>query len=63
MANIADTFIDYLKASRAEMQKVKWPTRQETLRQTGVVIALSIIVSLFLGLADVVYQAVLKQII
>jgi preprotein translocase subunit SecE len=35
-----------------ELKKVVWPTRQETLRLTLIVIGLCLIVGLFLGLLD-----------
>ncbi len=35
--------------TRAELRKITWPTREETIRLTLVVIALSITLALFLG--------------
>ena len=40
---------------RTEMRKVVWPTRQETARLTGVVIAVSAVASIVLGLADLLF--------
>jgi preprotein translocase subunit SecE len=40
---------------RSEMRKVVWPTRQETARLTGVVLAVSAVASAILGLADFVF--------
>lgn len=36
-----------------ELKKVTWPTRQETIKLTAVVIAISIIVGVFIGGLDV----------
>lgn len=36
----------------AELKKVTWPTRQETIKLTAVVIALSVIVGMFVGGLD-----------
>jgi len=46
---------DYLSTTRAELQKVTWPTRQETLRLSGIVLGVTIVFSLALGLLDLVY--------
>ena len=46
----------YLAESQFELRKVVWPTREETLRTTLVIIAVVIILSLLLGLIDVVLK-------
>lgn len=45
--------IQFIKEVIAELKKVTWPTRQETMKLTAVVIALSIIVGLFIGGLDI----------
>jgi preprotein translocase subunit SecE len=47
---------EFLAESRFELRKVVWPTRQETMRTTWVVIAMVIALSLTLALFDVVIQ-------
>ncbi|OGH38091.1 MAG: preprotein translocase subunit SecE [Candidatus Levybacteria bacterium RIFCSPLOWO2_01_FULL_38_21] len=42
----------FLKEVQEELKKVVWPTREEVIRLTFVVIAVSLIVGLFLGGAD-----------
>jgi preprotein translocase subunit SecE len=37
-----------------ELKKVSWPTRQQTVSATMVVIVITIIVSFFLGIVDVI---------
>jgi len=37
---------------RAEFRKVTWPTRDQTIKQTGVVLVLVAIISVFLGVVD-----------
>jgi preprotein translocase subunit SecE len=41
---------------RAEMKKVIWPTREETVRLTTVVVAISVVVSAILFAADSLFQ-------
>ena len=47
--------IDYFTSTRAELQKVSWPTRQESVRLSGIVIAVTIVSSLALGAVDLIY--------
>jgi preprotein translocase subunit SecE len=41
---------------RSEVRKVVWPTRQQTMNMTAVVIALSAALGAFLGGIDFVFQ-------
>jgi preprotein translocase subunit SecE len=45
----------YLKETRIELKKVTWPTKQETVKLTTVVIAMSSIVALFIGGLDIMF--------
>lgn len=56
-------FINYLKESKAELGKVTWPTRQQAVNSTILVIVVSIVVAAFLGGADYVLNWALEQII
>ena len=51
---------EFLSESRFELRKVVWPTRQEALRQTGVVIVVVIVISLILAFFDLIIQWVIK---
>jgi preprotein translocase subunit SecE len=42
----------FLKDSRAELRRVVWPTRRETLQTTGVVFAAAVVVGLMLWFFD-----------
>lgn len=35
-----------------ELKKVSWPTKEETLRLTVVVVAISLIIGLYIGIID-----------
>jgi len=48
--------IEFLSESRFELRKVVWPTRQEAIRMTWVVIVVVIVLSLLLGGFDWVIQ-------
>jgi preprotein translocase subunit SecE len=42
----------FLKEVRQELKKVTWPTRQETVKYTIIVVAVSLAVAAFLGSVD-----------
>ncbi len=51
---------DFLSESRFELRKVVWPTRQEAIRMTWVVIVVVIILSLLLGGFDFLIQKLMQ---
>lgn len=55
--------IIFLKEVRVEMKKVNWPTRQETIKYTLIVIGVSIVVATFLGLIDMAFHALFREFI
>ena len=53
----------FLKEVRLEMKKVNWPSRQETIRKTLVVIGISVAIAIFLGAIDFVLTTLLNRFI
>ncbi len=51
----------FLKESRTELKKVTWPTREETVRYTMAVIAISLALAAVLGGADFIFKALLTK--
>jgi len=51
---------EFLSESRFELRKVVWPTRQEAIRTTWVVIVVVILVSLLLAGFDAIIQFAVK---
>ena len=49
---------DFLAESQFEMRKVVWPTRDETLKTTGIIMVVVIVLSLMLGLIDLILKSV-----
>lgn len=49
---MATTPTNFLREVRDELQKVVWPTRDEIIRLTVVVLLISLFVGLFLGGTD-----------
>lgn len=52
MNNPVSGLIDYLKSSRAELMKVTWPSRRDTIRYSVLVIAVSIVTAGFFAALD-----------
>ena len=53
----------FLKEVRSELAKVVWPTRQETIKLTAVVVGVSLAVGIFLGTIDFILTKVMELII
>jgi preprotein translocase subunit SecE len=53
----------FLREAKAELLKVNWPSRQQTINYTLMVIAISIVVALFLGGLDYFFGYILKTFI
>ena len=51
----------FLTESRQELKRVNWPRREETVRYTIFVIALSIAIAVLLGILDYIFIQVLQQ--
>jgi len=61
LKNIPQKLFLYLKEVRTEMKKVNWPTRQEILRYTLIVIGISVGVAIFLGGVDFAFTTILEK--
>lgn len=53
----------YFRGVRAELKKVIWPTKEETLKYSALVIVLSIISALVIYLFDFIIHGILQLII
>ncbi len=47
-----EKFIHFAKETRIELRKVVWPTREETLKTTGMIMIAVVIVAIFLWIVD-----------
>jgi len=55
--------IEFLKEARTELEKVTWPTRKEAVRLTTVVISVSVLVGVFIGVADFIFTKLMGLIV
>ena len=53
--------IKFLKEVRVELKRVTWPTRQQTIKYTLIVIGLSLGVAAFLGGLDFLFTYLLGK--
>lgn len=53
----------YIKETKSELKHVSWPTRQQTIAFTAIVVGLSIFVGILLGFFDYVFAFLLKYLI
>lgn len=60
---MAQSPVLFLREVRDELQKVIWPTREEAIRLTTLVLILSLLVGLFLGGADLIMTKVLEVVL
>jgi preprotein translocase subunit SecE len=60
---MATTPVVFLKEVRDELRKVVWPTRDEIIRLTGVVIIVSVGVGVFLGVVDFILTKIVGLLI
>jgi len=50
--------LEFLKETREELKKVVWPTREEVLGSTMVVLGAVVLISIFLYSVDHLFEAV-----
>jgi preprotein translocase subunit SecE len=55
--------VRYFKETRAELRKVTWPTRQQATNLTLIVLAVTLAMALFLGAFDLIFSALIRQIL
>ncbi|MEK7679576.1 MAG: preprotein translocase subunit SecE [Deltaproteobacteria bacterium] len=58
MINI-DRVKQFIAEARQELRKVTWPTKQQTTTSTWVVLAVTVVLSAFLGLVDLAFSKII----
>ncbi len=53
----------YLRETRAELRKVVWPSRDEAINLTAIVVGTLFAMSVFLGAVDYVFQILFRFLI
>ncbi len=55
--------IKFIQEAFAELKKVSWPTREQIWDSTKVVIVTVVVISIFLGLIDILFSYLIKMVI
>jgi len=61
--NFLKKILNFLKESLTELKKVKWPSAEETLQYTLIVIIISLVVAVYLGSLDYIFSYFLRKFI
>ena len=59
--NFFRNLADYLKSTKLEVKNVNWPTKNETLRFTLLVVGVSAAVAAYLGFLDFIFINILER--
>lgn len=54
--------VSYLRDTLSELKQVRWPSRQDTTRLTGIVIFISLLVGAYIGGLDLAFTKLLSYI-
>lgn len=55
--------VQFLKEAYAELKNVSWPSKEQTIHYTVLVIVISLVIALILGLLDNVFGGLLREFI
>lgn len=55
--------VSYIRETIVELKKVTWPSRQTTMKLTGIVIAISAIVAIYVGGLDYLFTNLLTLVV
>ena len=55
--------VTFLKEVRVELSKVSWPTRNQTVLYTLIVIGISLFMAAFLGLLDFGFKFIIDKVL
>lgn len=54
---------EYFEETKTELKHVIWPSRNQTIYYTLIVIVLSVVISYYLGIFDFIFSQILQKII
>ena len=63
LTRVIDPVARYLRDTRAELRKVTWPTREEAWKLTLIVLGTVVVMSIILGLADLIFAEIMRGLI
>ena len=63
LQRITRPLTDYIRETRAELRKVVWPTRDEAINLTTIVVVTILVMSVFFGTVDFLLTALFRFLI
>ena len=54
---------EYIREARAELRRVTWPTREEALNLTWIVLVVTVIMAILLWLLGLLFSGIIGQIL
>lgn len=58
-----NVIVRYLRETRGELRKVTWPTQEEALRLTAIVLGVTAVMALFLGVMDLLFSTGIQSLV
>jgi preprotein translocase subunit SecE len=58
-----DNLIKYFRDTAGELKQVSWPTQKQAMLYTGLVIGISVLVSMFVGAFDFLFSELIKIVV
>lgn len=52
--------INYIRDTKGELKHVSWPTRKQTIQYTGLVLIISLIITVYLGFFDWLFTKIIS---
>ena len=62
-SGVVDTVRQFLREVRAELGKVTWPSRKDTIASTSVVLVIVILIAAFLGIVDLGLSKIMRLVL
>ena len=53
--------MQFIREAYAEMKKVQWPTRQQTIHYTILVVIIALVTAAYIGVLDYIFSGLIKS--
>lgn len=63
MPQFGSSPVQFLKEVRAELKKVIWPSKQEVIKMTAIVVGVSVAIGLFIGALDFIFTKLMQIVV
>ncbi|ADR19442.1 preprotein translocase subunit SecE [Calditerrivibrio nitroreducens] len=58
-----EKYVNFIKEVKEELKKIVWPTKDETIGTTTVVVIFVVLMAIFLGVVDVALSKIIQFIV